>query len=236
MDVEISDDGTIRAVAKKKGDKKTPEEDKATEKPTQKKQRSRRYRLSRSLIDRTKSHSLKDAIKLLRKISTTRFDATVEAHLNLAEIGIKQEVTFPHSTGRKTRVAIADDKLLKTIEAGKIDFDVLLAEPSMMSKIAKVAKILGPKGLMPNPKSGTITDNPQAKKKQLEGGQTLVKSEPKTPLMHVVIGKISLKDKQIVENITALIEAVQAKNITKLTLASSMSPGIRVDLVEFKKT
>lgn len=205
------------------------------------KERSRRYRMARSRIDRTKPYSLEEAVELLKKVSIARYDASVEAHLNLTEGGQRIDVTFPHSTGRKTRVAIATDALIKQIEAGsakggsavrggKIDFDILVASPDMMPKIAKVAKILGPKGLMPNPKAGTVTKDPEKKKQALEGGQTLVKSEAKAPLMHVVVGKISLKEKELIENIQALIAAVGEKKILKLTLASSISPGIRVDL------
>ncbi|MBI2010198.1 MAG: hypothetical protein HYS86_03400 [Candidatus Chisholmbacteria bacterium] len=209
-------------------------------------ERSRRYRLARSRIDRTKSYSLEEAVELLKKVSIARYDASVEAHLNLTEIGLRVDVTFPHSTGRTTRVAIATDSLLKDVEAGnsllkdveagKIYFDILVASPDMMPKIAKVAKILGPKGLMPNPKAGTVTKDPEKKKKDLEAGQTMVKGEAKAPLMHVVVGKISLKEKELAANIQALITAVGEKKILKLTLASSVSPSIRVELSEATPT
>ena len=217
-----------------KESKKDPKEATPTsKKPLKKKERSRRYRLAKSQVDRTQTYPLSEAIELLKKVSTARFDASVEAHLNLTETKLKAEVQFPHSTGRKTRVAIASDTVLKQINKGKLDFDVLLATPPMMAKIAKVAKILGPKGLMPNPKSGTIVKDPEKKKKELEAGQTLVKSETKMPLMHVIVGKISFKDSQLAANLEALITAITPAKITKLTLASSMSPGIKVDLSSF---
>ncbi|MBI4034849.1 MAG: hypothetical protein HY381_00445 [Candidatus Chisholmbacteria bacterium] len=201
-----------------------------TKKPIQKKVRSRKYRLALTHVDRTKSYPLEEAVKLLKKISIARYDASVEAHLNITDVGIHENVTFPHATGRKTRVAIATDSLLKDVAAGKIDFDVLIASPEMMTKIAKVAKILGPKGLMPNPKAGTITQDPEKKKQALEGGQILVKTEPKAPLMHVVVGKLSMPSQDLSSNIQTLISAIGTQKILKLTLASSISPGIKVDL------
>ena len=192
--------------------------------------RSRRYRQALTKLDRTKTYSLAETINLLKQVSLTKFDASVEAHLNLTETNLKIKVAFPHSTGRKIKVAIADDKLLEQIGSGKIDFDVLLATPAMMPQIATVAKILGPKGLMPNPKTGTVTADPVKKKAELESGARLVSGEPKSPLMHVVVGKLYLSDQDLISNISALITAISPKHVVKLTLASTMSPGIKVVL------
>ena len=193
-------------------------------------QRSRRYRQVLTKIDRTKSDPLTAAISLLKQVSLTKFDASVEVHLNLTETGLKVTVAFPHSPGKSVTAAIADAKVLDRIQAGHIDFDVLLATPALMPQIAKVAKVLGPKGLMPNPKTGTVTADPNKKKAELEGGSRLVSGEPKSPLMHIVIGKLSFSDANLAANIQALATAVTLKRITKLTLASTMSPGIKVDL------
>ena len=195
--------------------------------------RSAHYRAALTKIDRSKTYPLVEAIKLLRQVSLTKFDASVEAHLNLTESALKANVDFPHSTGRVIRIAIADDKLLTQVEAGKIDFDILISSPAMMPKIAKLAKILGPKGLMPNPKTGTVTTDPDKKRKELEAGKILVAGEAKAPLMHVVLGKLSMSDSHLAANISALITAVTPKRITKLTLASTMSPGIKVSLEDF---
>ena len=102
-----------------------------------------------------------------------------------------------------------------------------------MGKITKFAKILGPKGLMPNPKNGTLTANPEKKKKELEAGSFTLKAEKKAPLMHLSVGKISLETKQLVENIEALLKALSGKAL-KLSLCASMSPSVRVDLSEYK--
>ena len=212
--------------------KETPKELKVRRKKVR--ERGRRYRLARSKVDRTITYPLDQAIDLVKNTSITRFDATVSAHLNLTQDGILKEIAFPHPTGKTTRVAIATDELLTNVEKGKIEFDILLASPAMMPKIAKVAKILGPLGLMPNPKNSTITDNPEKRKQELES-VTTVKSEPKTPLMHAVIGKTSYKPGVLSENLKALIRGIGGKNISKLTLASTMSPGVKVDLTQFQK-
>ena len=167
-------------------------------------------------------------------IHLARFDATVDAHMTVTEVGLTANITFPHSTGKTTRVAIAADKLIAQISDGNIDFDILLSTQTMIPKLAKVAKILGPKGLMPSPKSGTITNDPDITKTELEGGKTLVKTEAKAPLIHVVVGKISMTGTDLVSNISTLVTALTPKNILKLTLATSMSPGVKVDLAEFK--
>ena len=240
----LSESGSPAVVLSKEGkdvshlmeDAKEPKTAK-TPKPTleKKQSRSRRYQQARALVDRTITYPLDQAIALVKKTSVTRFDASVEAHLNVTETGLKAEIQFPHSTGRTTKVAIADDKILEDVAAGKFDFDVLLATPDMMPKLAKLAKILGPKGLMPNPKSGTITQDPEKKKKEMEGGKTLVRTEPKSPLVHVVIGKVSMKEAELAANFTALIKGLLPHNVLKFTLSSTMGPGIKVNLEEFKK-
>lgn len=198
-------------------------------------ERSRRYKLARSRIDRTITYPLDKAIDLVKKTSIARFNATVSAHLNLTQNSLIADVAFPHPTGKKTRVAVATNATLKKIKDKKIDFDVLLASPEQMADIKKLAKILGPAGLMPNPKNGTITDNPKQRKKELETGTTQVKTESKAPLMHVVIGKTSNKNTQLTENLKFLVNAVGINKIKKLTLASSMSPGVKVELSDFQK-
>lgn len=199
-------------------------------------ERSRRYKFARSMVDRSQTYQLDQAIDLVKKTSIARFDGTISAHFNLTDSGLTVDVPFPHPTGKKTRVAIATDALIKKIEEKKIDFDILLATPEMMKKLTKVAKILGPMGLMPNPKNGTITADPEKRKQELEGGTTQVKTESKAPLMHVVIGKTSGGSKKLSENLQVLIEAVGPKRIKKLTLASTMSPGVKVELGEFQKS
>ena len=127
-------------------------------------------------------------------------------------------------------MVIVTDAVLTDIEAGKLDFDVLVTEPAMMPKLAKFARVLGPKGLMPNPKLGTVTKDPAKKAKELEGGKQVIKTEKAAPLIHVVFGKLDMKDKELVENLETLIKYVNAKKILKLVISATMSPGIKVDL------
>lgn len=194
------------------------------------KSRSKRYKKAAQVIDKEKSYSIKEAIKILRKVSLSRFNGTVEVHLVVKEKGLSGQISLPHGTGKKIRVAIADDKLLTQIEIGKVDFDVLVAHPKMMPKLAKYGKVLGPKGLMPNPKAGTVTDEPEKKAQELNKGQIHFKTEREAPLIHLVIGKMDFTDKQLIENFERLIQTIGPTKIKKVTLKSTISPGIKINL------
>ena len=195
-----------------------------------KKQRSKRYQTSVQVVGKTKVYPVVEALELLAKFQKAKFDETVELHLNTVRTGISGNLTLPHGTGKKTRVAIADEKLIEEIEKGKVDFDILLAEPSMMPQLARVARVLGPKGLMPNPKNGTITQNPQDLVKKYEAGQISFKTEAKAPLIHLTVGKFSFGDKKLKDNIEAIVGAVKPENIQKIFLKSTMSPPIKVKI------
>ncbi len=195
-----------------------------------KKSRSKRYTHVRSLVDRTITYPLDQAIDLVKRISRTKAGNTLTADINYRQSGYSTEISFPHSTGQTVKVAIVDEKLLSQIEAGNIDFDVLLSEPKFMPKLAKHAKLLGPRGLMPNPKNGTITDNPAKRQKELEAGKIAIKSERKAPLLHVIIGQTDFPSEHLVANITHLVKTLNPTLISKLTLSSTMSPGVKVDL------
>lgn len=196
----------------------------------QAKQRSKKYVAARSRVDRTRNYPLEEAVSLLKQASYSKFDGTVTAHLNLLREVPPVEVTFPHTTGKKLRVAIVNEEILDQISQEIIEFDVLLTTPAMMPKLAKYARFLGPRGLMPNPKNGTVTNDPEAKMASLQAGSVVVKSEKKSPLMHVRVGKISQSETEIAENVQALMRAVNPQNIEKVTLAATMSPGVKVQL------
>lgn len=221
-----------------KGETPAPaEEKKAPSKKRRVKVRSKRYQGLTGQVDKTKSYDVKEAIKLLKKTSTTKFDGTVESHLNLNpalfskdKSNLSGSVVLPHGTGKKRRVAIATEELIDMVANDKIDFDVLVAHPSLMPKLAKVAKILGPKGLMPNPKNKTVTADPEKRAQELEGGEVNWKTEPSQPIIHQPIGKVSFTDAQIEENLIALIKSVGTGKIAKLTVNATMGPGIRVDV------
>lgn len=190
--------------------------------------RSRRYLEAKKLIDKNKNYQLKEAIKLLRQVNTAKFDATVELHCNLSADKVSGELSLPHGSGKSQTIEIASDATLVKLKDGIIDFDVLIAEPKMMSKLAKYAKLLGPKGLMPNPKAGTVSDQPEALKKKLAGGAIRFKSEAKNPLLHLTVGKLSFTDQQLEANINAALAAIKPKNIAAAYLCSSISPSIKL--------
>jgi large subunit ribosomal protein L1 len=190
--------------------------------------RSARYVAVRAQIDKTKKYDLFAGVELLKKLSYTKFAGTVTAHAEVKEAGMTASLTLPHSTGKSVRVAIVDDAVLKDIAEGKINFDVLVSAPQFMPKLAKFAPVLGPKGLMPNPKNGTLTPNPEAQKKKLEAGTVSIKTEKKAPLMHVRVGKTDMTTKELVANIEALIKSLGIK-LVNVNIAATMSPGIKID-------
>lgn len=221
-----------------------PKEKKAAKKAKLQKarKRSRAYEKAKLLVDRSKRYKLSEALELLPKVKLSKTDETVELHINTMETGIAGIMQLPHGTGKKTKIAVADDpstssgqgqldEVIKKIEAGKIEFDILVAHPAAMPKLAKVAKILGPKGLMPNPKNGTITDKPDEVVKKFEDGQIRFKTETKSPVIHLTVGKLSFGDKKLSENIKTAFDAIQTVRMKKAVLKSTMSPGIKLDLV-----
>lgn len=198
---------------------------------------SANYLKSASQVDKNKKYALGEALEILPKIQRAKFDETVELHINTTDKGISGSVTLPHGTGKETRVAIANatedskavDELVKKIEAGQIDFDVLIATPDAMPKLARIARVLGPRGLMPNPKNGTVTPKPQEVAQKFAGGQINFKTESKFPLLHMAVGKVSFGDKKLADNIKTAVGAVKTKNIKTVTLKSTISPGLKLD-------
>ncbi len=198
--------------------------------------RSKRYVQAASLVDKTKTYPLADAVSLVKQTSSTKFDGTVELHINLNPLSLGEKkdyrgaVVLPHGTGKQVRVVIADEAVLADVEAGKINFDILVAHPSMMPRLARVARILGPKGLMPNPKTGTVTADPEKRAKELATGSVNFKTEPDQPIIHMVVGKVSFDEKKLTENLEAIFAAIGKNKIAKATLASSMGPGVKIEI------
>jgi large subunit ribosomal protein L1 len=211
-----------------------PKKEKKAKKVQETKARVRGKKYKAALKIRTekasKAVSIKEALEILKGIKYAAFDESVEIHANLVKEGLRGEVALPHSTGKQVRVAIVDEALLEAIGKGKIEFDVLISHPSFMPKLARYAKILGPRGLMPSPKVGTISDKPEEAAKKFTSGITRWKAEAKFPLIHLLIGKISYDDKKLKENIEAYIGAIEKTNITELWVKTSMSPSIPLTL------
>lgn len=199
------------------------------------KTRAPKYLENKKLVDKTKQYSLSEALTVLAEMKKASFDETVELHINTLE-PISGNIVLPHGTGKQTKVAIlaplkdaaSAEKLLKDIEAGKIDFDVLVATPDAMPKLAKVARILGPRGLMPNPKSGTVTAKPEEVAEKYKGGQMNYKTEAKAPVLHVVVGKVSFGKDKLSENVSAFLDALDKSKVKSVFLKSTMSPSLRL--------
>jgi large subunit ribosomal protein L1 len=191
--------------------------------------RSKKYKDARAKIDKTKLYPLPEAIKLVKDTSYSSFDGTVELHLAVKKEGLSVNVILPHSAGKEKKIEIAKPSTIKKLEKGKIDFDVLLATAGMMPKLAPFAKVLGPKGLMPNAKNGTlIKDAKEAKK--FSANTLTIRTERKAPLIHTNIGKVGQKDKELIENIEAIIDAVSKRQIVKAFLTSTMGPSVKIAL------
>jgi len=216
-----------------------------------------------SKIDKYKKYLLEDAVKTVKNLKSAKFDETVEIALNLnvdprhADQMIRSSVVLPHGTGKKVTVAvfakgdkideakeagadlIGDDELLEQIKNGEINFDTVIATPDMMGVLGRVARILGPKGLMPNPKTGTVTPNVAEAIKNAKGGQVNFRVDKKGNI-HAGIGKVSFSKDKIKENLEVFIAKInrlkpasaKGRYITNGALSLTMSPSITLDTQE----
>jgi large subunit ribosomal protein L1 len=221
----------------------------------------KKYQEAARLVDRTRVYLPDEAAGLIKDTTTTAFDASVEAHLRLgvdprhADQLVRGTVVLPHGTGKPVRVAVfaqgekaqealragADevgaDDLVKKVEAGWLEFDVALATPDLMGQVGRLGKILGRRGLMPNPKAGTITFDLERAIKEVKAGRVEFRVD-KGGIVHVAVGKSSFEPTALVENLAALVDAVnrarpsgaKGQYLKGLTIASTMGPGIRVDV------
>ena len=192
--------------------------------------RGKKYKDARAKIDKTKLYSIKEAVQLIKEISYSSFDGTVELHLVTKKEGLSINIKLPHSAGKKKKVEVASDTTIKKLEKGKVDFDVLLATTEMMPKLVPFAKILGPKGLMPNPKNGTLIKNAKEAKK-FSAKTITIKTEKKAPLVHTVVGKISQKDEEIIKNTETILSAIGKRQVQKAYLTSTMGPSVKINLL-----
>lgn len=220
---------------------------------------SKKYRKAAELVEKEKYYSAEEAISLIKKTSATKFDSSVEIHIRLGinpaagDQQVRGTVVLPEGTGKTKKVAVvcgpdkekeaktadADkvggDSLISEIEKGKLDFDILVATPDMMAKIGKLGKILGTKGLMPNPKSGTVTPDVAKAVKELKTSRVEFKVD-KNAIVHQVIGKVSFDKKKLEANYNAFMDAIRhakpsgAKGtyIRSISVATTMGPGIKI--------
>ncbi len=222
--------------------------------------RGKRYLDVIEKVDRTDTYTVEEAVKKLREVNLARFDASVDLHIRLnveprnSEHQVRGTVVLPHGTGKSVRVLVfakgdkakeaeeagadyvGDADLIERIQDGWMDFDVTVATPDMMRDVAKLGKFLGPRGLMPSPKAGTVTTDIKAAVEDLKRGRVEYKFD-RMGIIHTSIGKTSFTDQQLVENCKALLNtiikarppAVKGNFIKSITMASSMSPGIHIE-------
>lgn len=215
-------------------------------KPTKQKPRSKKYLEASKDLDRNKSYPLPEALDMVKSLSYAKFNATIEAHINTVQTGLRGFVSLPFASGKKLRIlifgpsqppieggVIGTNSILEDIEKGKVDFDLIIATPEWMPKLTKVARILGPKGLMPNPKNGTITDDPKKAVESFQTGKTEYKTEPKAPVIHLALGKLSQPNEELVANVKTLLATLGKTRVKKVTLSPTMGPGVKLDLSSF---
>jgi large subunit ribosomal protein L1 len=223
--------------------------------------RSRRYREALLVVDRTRAYPLADAIGKVKSMPAVKFDETVECTVCLgidprhSDQQVRGTISLPHGTGTSRRVAVfaegpnaeaasqagADvvggQELIDRVNEGFLDFDVALATPDMMSRIGRLGRVLGPRGLMPSPKSGTVREDIGAAVKEFKAGMLEFRNDAGGNV-HVPVGKRSFSEQQLAENVTALLEQLQrmkppsskGRYMKKVSLASTMSPGVQVEL------
>ena len=190
--------------------------------------RGKKYVEAKKKFDREKFYKVLEAVKLVKDSSYSKFDGTMELHLVMKKAGISSQVALPFQAGKQKKVEIADENTVAKLKEGKIDFDILVATQEIMPKLVPFARLLGPKGLMPNPKNGTLV--PDLKKaKAYSTGAVTVKTEKEAPLIHTVVGKNSQADKEIVENIEAIFKVLGGnKQIVRAFVKSTMSPSVKI--------
>ncbi len=225
---ESTSEKAKKAAAKRVSEGKTAEPV-STKKLDPLRLRGKKYRQVVALVERNKQYPLEEAIELVKKTSTTKFDGTIELHAKLKVEGVRGTIVLPHGTGKTKKVAVADDATIEAIAAGKLDFDVLIATPAQMPKLAKFAKLLGPKGLMPSPKAGTVTEDIEKVTKEISGGRVEYRTD-KTGVLHMSLGRISFKTEQIAENFRTMESILQGGKVVSVSLAPTMGPGVKVQL------
>ncbi|MBQ3309746.1 50S ribosomal protein L1 [Candidatus Saccharibacteria bacterium] len=222
--------------------------------------RGKKYQEAYKLVEKGKVYSLKEAVSLAIKTSPVKFDATMEAHIRLgvdprqADQNIRATIVLPNGNGKTVRVAVfapldeakkakaagadiaADEEFLKQLEKGVIDFDVLISMPQYMPKLGKFARLLGPKGLMPNPKAGTVTSDVEKAVKEAKAGKVEYRVD-KQSIVHIGLGKVSFGEEKLLENAETFFNSLKGQRpasikgqyVKSIFLTTSMGPSIAVE-------
>lgn len=223
--------------------------------------RGKKYQEARKLVDNTKLYDVKEAVELVKKTAVAKFDETVEAHIKLgvdsrhADQQVRGAIVLPNGTGKTSKILVfakgekateatnagadfvgADDMVTKIQSENWFDFDVVVATPDMMGVVGRLGRVLGPKGLMPNPKSGTVTFDVERAVREIKAGKVEYRLD-KTNIIHVPIGKVSFEEDKLTENFRTLLEAIvkakpaaaKGQYLRSVTLSSTMGPGVKVN-------
>lgn len=223
--------------------------------------RGKKYQEASKLVDNTKLYDVNEAVELVKKTAVAKFDETVEAHIKLgvdsrhADQQVRGAIVLPHGTGKTARVLVfakgekateaqnagadyvgADEMVAKIQGENWFDFDVVVATPDMMGVVGRLGRVLGPKGLMPNPKSGTVTFDVEKAVKEIKAGKVEYRLD-KTNIIHVPVGKASFDSEKLADNFKTLMEAIvkakpsaaKGQYLKSITLTSTMGPGIKVN-------
>jgi large subunit ribosomal protein L1 len=242
-----------------KADSDAESKPKQAAKPTRSRleRQGKKFREAAKLVDRTKTYSIKEAVALAQKTNPAKFDASVEVHINLnvdprhADQNIRDNLVLPAGTGRTVRVAVFDDEkaegadfqgvetITKALDKGEMNFDILIATPAQMPKLGKYARVLGPRGLMPNPKSGTVTTDVAKAVREAKAGRVEYRVDS-TGIVHIGVGKVSFKADDLQKNVQAVFASVKGNKpasvkgtyIKAIHLSTSMGPSISVAISE----
>lgn len=211
----------------------------ATPAKLKKPSRSAKYVKARTELEVGKQYTVAEAVELVKKTSYSKFDGSVEVHLRLNQKkskggteSSKGQMNLPHGSGKQKKIIVLDEaKIDEIAKTKKIDFDIALATPELMPKVAKIAKILGPKGKMPDPKSGTVTDDTKKTIEDINSGKVEYRVDS-TNNVHQLVGRVSWESDKLIDNIQAVLTIVPKSRITNAVVTASMSPAIPINLNE----
>jgi large subunit ribosomal protein L1 len=258
-EAEAKEAKEARKAAKTEGDAEADSKPKQTAKPTRPRleRQGKKFREAAKLIDAEKAYTLKEAIALAKKTNPAKFDASVEVHVNLsvdprhADQNIRDNFVLPAGTGRTIKVAVFDDEkvegadisgietLTKMLDKGDMSFDILIATPAQMPKLGKYARVLGPRGLMPNPKSGTVTTDIAKAVREAKAGRVEYRVDS-TGIVHLGVGKVSFDAAKLEQNLQAVFASIKAAKpasvkgsyVKAVHLTTSMGPSITIAISE----
>lgn len=227
------------------------DEKKKTQKPGKAKPRSKKYQETTKELDKSQTYQITEAVEMAKKLSYSKFPGTLEIHINTRVPSIRGLVTLPFVAGKKLNIlafgpsassgqakelgsieglTLGTEETIDELIKGSVKFDIIITTPDWMPKLAKAARTLGPKGLMPNPKNGTITDDLKKAVEGFQAGKTEYRTEAKAPIIHLALGKLSQPTEELSENIRILLTTIGKSRIKKAVVTPTVGPSVKLDL------